>query len=174
MTIRPDEDRRGIETSIHGELLGADEYELHPVQAILDLAAPRGPAGGPDESHVNQSLSAGALRCDGNRVASVARSRGQRWHASQRRRPSEVRVGRAFGRALSIGPVHQSRSDAEHLRTSEPADAGLHDRAFGAHGSHAAQRAGRLQHPAAHRHPVRRRDRSQHREQRHDLPREPR
>src|SRR5205823_9450494 len=48
---------------------------------------------------------------------------------------------------FSIGPLHRSRSGAEHLRAHQSADAGLHDRAFGVHGSQAAQRAGRLQHP---------------------------
>src|SRR5205085_4214536 len=104
----PGRRQRTFETSIL-ELLDADEYELHPVQATRDLAAPRGPAGGPDESHVNQSLSAGALRCDGNRMAAVARSRGQRWYASQRRRLSDLRAGRAFGRAVPIEPLHGAR-----------------------------------------------------------------
>src|SRR3989442_899246 len=61
VTIRLDEDRRASRRRSTPNLLGANEYELHPVQAIRDLAAPSGPAGGPDESHVNQSLSAGAL-----------------------------------------------------------------------------------------------------------------
>src|SRR5205085_846842 len=116
----PGRRQKGIERSIHGELLGADEYELHPVQATRDLAAARGPAGGPDESHVNQSLSAGALRCDGNRMAAVARSRGQGWYASRKRRPSDLRAGGAFGRPISIGPLHVARQNAEYLPACEP------------------------------------------------------